>query len=221
MYSDISIRIIASCESNMNSARARASSVLPTPVGPRNRKLPIGRSGSCRPARERRSAVATASIASSWPTTRSCRRSSMCTSFSVSPSIRRLTGMPVQRATTSAMSSASTSSLRNTGASAPPPELDPPLHPPPLDLVDLGRHGVDLDADLRGGLVDQVDRLVGQEAVGDVAVGERRRGDQGAVLDRDFVVHLVAFLEPPQDRDRVLNGGLAHVHGLEAPLQGG
>ena len=97
MYSDMSMRIIASWASNMNSASARASSVLPTPVGPRNRNEPIGRSGSCRPARERRSAVATASTASSWPTTRSCRRSSMCTSFSVSPSIRRLTGMPVQR----------------------------------------------------------------------------------------------------------------------------
>ena len=40
----------------MNSASARASSVLPTPVGPRNRNVPIGRSGSLRPARERRSA---------------------------------------------------------------------------------------------------------------------------------------------------------------------
>ena len=56
MYSDMSMRIIASWESNMNSASARASSVLPTPVGPRNRNVPIGRSGSCSPARERRSA---------------------------------------------------------------------------------------------------------------------------------------------------------------------
>jgi hypothetical protein len=32
--------------SNMNSASARASSVLPTPVGPRKRNVPIGRSGS-------------------------------------------------------------------------------------------------------------------------------------------------------------------------------
>ena len=100
-------------------------------------------------------------------------------------------------------------------------ELDLELHDPAVDLVDLGRQRVDLDADLGGGLVDQVDRLVGQEAVGDVAVGERGRRDQGAVLDRDFVVDLVAFLEPPQDRDRVLDGGLAHVHRLEAPLQGG
>src|SRR3954462_5841034 len=85
MYSDMSMRTIASVESNMNSASARASSVLPTPVGPRKRKLPIGRSGSLRPARERRSAALTALTASSWPMTRSWRRSSMCTSFAVPP----------------------------------------------------------------------------------------------------------------------------------------
>jgi hypothetical protein len=48
----MSMRTIASCVSNMNSASARASSVLPTPVGPRNRNEPIGRSGSDSPARE-------------------------------------------------------------------------------------------------------------------------------------------------------------------------
>ena len=105
MYSDMSRRIIASWVSNMNSASARASSVLPTPVGPRNRNEPIGRSGSARPARERRSALDTALTASSWPTTRSCRRSSMWTSFSTSPSSSRETGIPVHLATTSATSS--------------------------------------------------------------------------------------------------------------------
>ena len=35
--------------SNRNSASARASSVLPTPVGPRKRNEPMGRLGSCRP----------------------------------------------------------------------------------------------------------------------------------------------------------------------------
>ena len=49
MYSDMSMRIIACSESNMNSASARASSVLPTPVGPMNRNVPIGRFGSWRP----------------------------------------------------------------------------------------------------------------------------------------------------------------------------
>ena len=48
-YSDMSMRTIACSSSNRNSASARASSVLPTPVGPRNRKLPSGRLGSCKP----------------------------------------------------------------------------------------------------------------------------------------------------------------------------
>ena len=41
-------------------ASALVSSVLPTPVGPRNMNEPIGRLGSCRPARARRTAVDTA-----------------------------------------------------------------------------------------------------------------------------------------------------------------
>ena len=110
MYSDMSRRTIACSESNISSVKLFASSVLPTPVGPRKRKEPIGRLGSESPARERRSALETASIASSWPTTLSCRRSSILISFSTSPSIRRLTGMPVHLATTSAMSSSVTSS---------------------------------------------------------------------------------------------------------------
>ena len=86
----MSSRIIASSSSNRYSASARASSVFPTPVGPRKMKLPIGRFGSFSPARARRSASATASIALSWPITRSCSASSMCSSFSASPSIIRL-----------------------------------------------------------------------------------------------------------------------------------
>src|SRR3989304_4540116 len=66
-------RTIASSSSKSSAASARASSVLPTPVGPRKRKEPIGRLGSFSPARARRMASATAPTASSWPTTRSCR----------------------------------------------------------------------------------------------------------------------------------------------------
>ena len=40
---------MARSSSNMNSASARASSVLPTPVGPRKTNEPIGRFGSWRP----------------------------------------------------------------------------------------------------------------------------------------------------------------------------
>ena len=99
--------------------------------------------------------------------------------------------------------------------------LDLELHDAALDLVDLGRHRVDLDAQPRRRLVDQVDRLVGQEAVGDVAVRERRRGDDRGVLDAHAVVHLVALLEPAQDRDRVLDGRLVDEDRLEAALERG
>ena len=81
MYSLMSMRTIARSSSNRKSASERASSVLPTPVGPRNRNEPIGRFGSDRPARLRRMALATAMTASSWPITRWCSSSSMRTSF--------------------------------------------------------------------------------------------------------------------------------------------
>ena len=77
MYSDMSMRTIALSSSNRNSASALVSSVLPTPVGPRNRNEPIGRFGSCNPARARRIAFDTATTASSWPITRRRRFSSM------------------------------------------------------------------------------------------------------------------------------------------------
>ncbi len=44
MYSLMSMRTIASSSPNTDSASALASSVLPTPVGPRNRNIATGRS---------------------------------------------------------------------------------------------------------------------------------------------------------------------------------
>ena len=105
------MRTIECSSSKRNSASARASSVLPTPVGPRKINEPIGRLGSLSPARERRIALATRSSASSWPTTRCRRRSSMVTSFLTSPSSIFETGMPVHLETMRATSSSSTSSF--------------------------------------------------------------------------------------------------------------
>src|SRR6266511_2770452 len=93
----MSIRTTARSSSNRKSARDRASSVLPTPVGPRNTNEPMGRFGSESPARARRMAFATAATASSWSTIRSWMASSMRTSFWISPSISRDTGIPVSR----------------------------------------------------------------------------------------------------------------------------
>jgi hypothetical protein len=55
----------------------------------------------------------------------------------------------------------------------------------------------------------------------DVAGRERRGRDQGRVGDRDLVVGLVPLPEAAEDRDRVLDTGLAHEDLLEAALEGG
>ena len=229
----------------------------------------------------------------------------MWISFSVSPSSSRETGMPVQRATTAAMSSSSTSSftigsvgrvallelllerrqlavadlgdalevalalgalglhraarrscvvispIRSSAAfsSCPArgelgvallrlgelrarPARARPSTPSPsprarsraartraLGLVELERRGVDLHPQPRGRLVDEVDRLVGQEPVGDVAVREHGGRDERGVADPDAVVRLVALLQAAQDRDRVRHRRLADEDRLEAPLE--
>ena len=70
MYSLMSIRTILLSSSNKLSAKAFASSVLPTPVGPRNKNEPIGFLGSLIPALERIIASVTFVTPSSCPITR-------------------------------------------------------------------------------------------------------------------------------------------------------
>src|ERR1035441_10823999 len=77
MYSDMSNRPRLFSLPNRNAANARATSVLPTPVGPRKRNDPAGRLLDFKPARERRMARANAEMAFSWLMTRLCSSSSM------------------------------------------------------------------------------------------------------------------------------------------------
>jgi hypothetical protein len=93
--------------------------------------------------------------------------------------------------------------------------IDLELHDPAVDVVELLRLRLHLHADARRGFVDEVDRLVREKAVGDVAVREHGRRHQRRVLDLDVVVLFVLRAQAAQDRDRVLDGRLAHHHGLE------
>ena len=104
IYSDISTRIIASSLPNTASASALDTSVFPTPVGPRNKKEPIGLFGSFNPTLPRRTAFATADTASSCPMTRLCKVSSNFCKRAASLSVSLLTGIFVHPATTSAIS---------------------------------------------------------------------------------------------------------------------
>ena len=57
--------------------------------------------------------------------------------------------------------------------------------------------------------------------VGDVAVGEVRRGDERLVGDRDAVVGLVLVADALEDLDRVGERRLVDLDRLEAALEGG
>ena len=107
-YSDMSRRTIASSLPKYSAASALESSVLPTPVGPRNKKFAIGRFPSRSSARARRNACDTAVTASSWPMTRACSFSSSDNSFCVSVCEIVSTGIAVLSCTTLATSSAVT-----------------------------------------------------------------------------------------------------------------
>ena len=78
-----------------------------------------------------------------------------------------------------------------------------------------------LHAHAAGGLVDQVDGLVGHEAVGHVARAELGGGLDGLVRDLEAVVLLVALFDALEDLDGVFDGGLLDEHGLEAAFERG
>ena len=72
-----------------------------------------------------------------------------------------------------------------------------------------------------GGLVDKVDRLVGQEALGDVAVAQDGRRDERGVGDADAVVDLVSLAQAAENADGVLDAGLVDDDRLESALERG
>ena len=84
--------MILSSLSNKFLARVFASSVLPTPVGPKNINEPIGLFSSLSPALALITALATAVVASSCPITLSLNSSSSLNNLSFSPSTSFVTG---------------------------------------------------------------------------------------------------------------------------------
>ncbi len=88
------------------------------------------------------------------------------------------------------------------------------------DLDFLGQHHV-ADAHARARFVQNIDGLVGQEAVLDVAVGKAYRRLEGVVAEVHVMVLLVAVAQAFQDAHGLLYVGLLHQHGLEAALEGG
>src|SRR3989344_1534144 len=100
-----------------------------------------------------------------------------------------------------------------------------PFHLQTSDLLAhaayLGRQTFRFQTACGGRLVDQVHRLVRQEAVGDVAGAQIHRRNDGFVRNAQAVMYLVLLLEAAQDGHGILQGGLLDHDRLEAPLERG
>ena len=97
--------------------------------------------------------------------------------------------------------------------------LDLQLNDLALHRLQIRRQRIDLHAQARRSFIDQVDRLVGQKTVGDVAMRQHRRGKDRGIFDLHAVVNFIAFLEAAQNGDRVLDGRLSDIGLLKPPLE--
>ena len=100
-------------------------------------------------------------------------------------------------------------------------ELPPRLNCPLFQTLQLGRQRMAGQPGLGGRLVHQVDGLVRQKPLGQIANGQVHRRLQSLVRDGDVVVGLIPPPQSPENGQRLVPGGLAHRDGLEAALQGG
>ena len=76
-----------------------------------------------------------------------------------------------------------------------------------------------IDRKIRARLVEKVYRLIGQVAVGDIALREGDGAPQHVVRDGDPVEFLVAVLDAAEDRIGLVDARLLHDDRLEAPLE--
>ena len=89
-----------------------------------------------------------------------------------------------------------------------------------IEVVDRFRHRIHFQPELGCRLVDQVDRLVRQETVGDVAVRQIDGRNQSVILNTHPMVVFIFFLQSTQDRNRFRGRRLIDHHHLETTLQG-
>ena len=250
MYSLMSIWMSASCLPNICAASCFAVSVLPTPVGPTKRKEPIGLRGSLRSARERRSARAIDAggdaLAHDGLLDLGLEVEELLALLLLHARERDpgpvgdhlyhevlVDGDPLLLA--GLLPLLGRLLLLRAQLLLAVAELGGLLEMLLADrllllrahLLDLLGQALDVrrpverrDARARARLVHDVDRLVGQEAPGDVAVGELRGRLERDVGEGHLVVVLVLPADPLQDRDRVVDGGRLHLDRLEAAVEG-
>src|SRR5690348_3085553 len=97
--------------------------------------------------------------------------------------------------------------------------LDFELENASLNFVDFGGHGIEFHSQACGGFVYEVDGLVREKTIGNVAMREHRGSDNGGVLNANAVMDFVTLLETAENGDGILDRGLGNHHGLKAALK--
>ncbi len=90
-----------------------------------------------------------------------------------------------------------------------------------LDFLHVRRTRHRVDARARAGFVHHVDRLVGQKAAGDVALGKFDRGLERFVGQLRFVVRFVFRPQTLQNLNRLFDRRRIDLHGLESAFERG
>ncbi len=91
-----------------------------------------------------------------------------------------------------------------------------------LTFNNINVHGqcVHFHAEARRGFINQVDGLVRQETIGDVAMRKHRSRDDCRILDLHAMMDFVALLQSAKNGNRVFDGGLADIGLLKSSFEG-
>ena len=98
--------------------------------------------------------------------------------------------------------------------------FDLQLDDAPIQFVDGFWFAVDFHAQARRGLIHKVNRLIRQEPVGDIAIGQGSSRDNRRIGDANPVVKLILFLQATQDRNCVFHRRFRDKDSLEPAGQG-
>src|SRR6266566_4989970 len=90
-----------------------------------------------------------------------------------------------------------------------------------IECIDLARSAVQLHTPAACSFVYQVNGLIRQETVGNVAIGKDSRGNECAILNTHAVMYFIPLFQAAQDANRVLDRWLIDDNGLETTLQSG
>ena len=88
-----------------------------------------------------------------------------------------------------------------------------------LNNIQFCRHGVNFRANHCTRFIDQINRLIRQESVGNIPIGQCSGCNQRRILNLYAVIDFIAFLQTTQNRNGIFHCRLTDHNGLETTFQ--